>query len=295
MEFILTCLEQILPFLPLAYAISISFNVLQVTDLALDASFIAGAGCYAKLVLLGFNPISAALFALLAGGLSGVLTALIQHRSRINSLLASVLSSFILYSVILVVMNRPNISLLGVSSIFDVFHFKNNNMILHQDLLAVAIYVTIAFLIAYMIVSYSRIGLLIAAFGSNFSLLKRLGYKVELIRVSGFIITNMLAALSGILTCCSVGYADINMSIGLTLIGIGTVIIGQSILSQIYKKYYFRFLIQLISCILGVSLYFIVLNLLLQHGVDPVYIKMLVGMILVFFIYLSSSFQGVRK
>ncbi len=295
MDFLLTCLEQILPFLPLSYAISISFNLLQVTDLALDASFIAGAGCYAKFILLGFSPISAALLALLAGGLSGIITSLIQHRSRINSLLASVLSSFILYSVILVIMNRPNISLLGFNSIFDIFHFKSSFMLLHHDLIAMAICAFIIFAVAYIIIAHSRIGLLITAFGSNANLLKRLGYKVELIRCSGFILTNILSALSGVLTCCSVGYADINMSIGLTLIGIGTVIIGQSILSQIYKKYYFRLLMQLIACVLGVSMYFIVLNILLQHGVDPVYIKMLVGMILVFFIYLSSSFQGVRK
>lgn len=293
MLFLFAFIEQVVPFLPLAYAVSISFNVLQVTDLALDASFVAGAGCYAKILLLGFHPLIAFICALLAGGGAGILTALIQYKNKINSLLASILSSFILYSLILIIMDRPTISVLNLNGIFAFNIF--NNLIEHKELVISMVYVVFALIISYICIAYCRIGLLFNALGSNPSLLKQWGYNIEIIRCCGFIITNMLSALSGVLTCASIGYADINMGIGLTLIGIGTTIIGQSILYKICKIYNLRFLAQLLACILGCSLYFIALNSLLHYEVNPIYIKMMVGLILIVFIYLSHSLQGLKK
>lgn len=295
-DFILACIGQILPFLPLAYAISLSFNILQTTDLALDASFIIGAGFSAKLIAAGYNPVLALAVAVLCGAVAGCITSLIQYKSRINGLLASILSSFILLNIVWIIMDRPNISLLDQKTILNVIQFKSEALASQQDLIMMSLYAVIGCVIIYLIVSFSRLGILMAGLGSNQKLLNNLGYNTELLRALCFAVTNALAAFAGVLTSSSVGYADVNMSLGLTLTGIGAVIIGQTIIKNFFHTpYKYRVGVQFISCLFGVTLYFCVINTLLRYGVNPLYIKMLVGIMLVMFLYLSATRNSYEK
>jgi len=272
-------LTQALTFLPLAVGISVSYHILRATDMTIDGSFVIGAAVFAKLVSMGAPPLFAGLMALLGGALAGMMSAFIQRGGRVDPLLAGVLATFILSSLNLVIMGKPNISLLEqqtlVSSAFSISDTVG--------WLLVALYSSV-FCGFTLLVLKSGFGLRLRAFGDNPLLLLRMGTNIEFLRLCGFGLTNMLAAASGCLTAQTVGYADIGMGFGMTLTGIGAIILGRQILGRLGKRVYFRAGMEMLACLLGVVLYFLALNLLLRMDFDPIYLKMILGIVLVIFL-----------
>ncbi len=285
LDFLGIIISQILPFLPLAYAISISYNVLQATDLTLDSSFVLGAGLFAHLVTIGINPFLAMGIALIAGAGAGVATSLIQYKGRVDPLLAGILAVFIFTSLNLLIMGRPNINLLGQTTILsDAFNHSGFYGNLYLALYSVAICI-----IAFILIN-SKFGLSLRALGENSYLLQRLGYRIEIRRMAGFGLTNMMSAFAGILTAQSVGYADLNMSLGMTLTGIGAIIIGGQLLHKLTKKHSkHRVIFELSACLLGVSIYFTIMNTLLRYDLDPLYLKLVLGITLVIFLRMANK------
>jgi putative ABC transport system permease protein len=278
-QIIYAVLTQALTFLPLAIGISISYRLLRATDMTLDGSFVLGAAVFARLVTLGFSPVLAGLIALISGSLAGVMVSLIQKGGRVDPLLAGVLATFILTSGNLVIMGRPNISLLSQ-------HTLLSSTFAHSDLqgwFLVAMYSLGFCLISYVLIR-SRFGLMLRALGDNPDLLKRLGNPIEYYRVAGFALTNTLAAAAGILTAQTSGYADISMGFGMTLTGIGAIILGQQILRAFIRSPYLRGLAEFSACLIGVLVYFFSINALLRLDIDTVYLKMCLGILLIVFL-----------
>lgn len=280
LSLLIATLTQALTFLPLAVGISISYNILRATDLTLDGSFVLGAAVFARLVTLGFSPIFAGIAAVLSGALAGTMVALIQRGGRIDPLLAGVLATFILISGNFIVMGqRPNISLLSQPTL--VSHAFAQGELMGWLLVGT---LSIFFCAIAVLVTSSLLGLIWRALGDNPRLLVRLGAPLELYRVLGFAFTNSLAAVAGCLTAQTVGYADIGMGLGMTLTGIGAIILGQQLIRPFFKKSIFRASAEFLACFLGVMLYFFSVNTLLRLDVNPIYVKLLLGLILIFFL-----------
>lgn len=279
MDFLFSILTQSLTFLPLALGISISYYCLRATDMTIDGSFVIGAAIFGRLVTLGISPFLAFIAALLGGALAGMMSATIQRGGRVDALLAGVLATFILSSLNLTIMGKPNINLLTqttlVSPAFDIS--------IMLGWMLVASIVSIICLFTLLILA-SRLGLWLRAFGDNPLRLKRLGRNLEAYRLSGFAITNALAAAAGCLTAQTVGYADIGMGLGMTLTGIGAIILGQQLLRHFTKRNYFRLGTEFFSCLIGVIFYFFTLNSLLRLDVNPIYLKMILGAALIVFL-----------
>lgn len=276
---IFAVITQSLTFLPLAFGISISYRLLRATDMTLDGSFVLGAGVFARLVTLGFSPLFAACCALMAGGLAGVMVSLIQKGGRVDPLLAGVLATFILVSGNLVLMGRPNINLLSEHTLLSSAFAKSTT----AGWMLTAAYCAVFCVIAGILIR-SRFGLMLRALGDNADLFKRLGNPVEYYRLAGFALTNTLAAASGLLTAQTVGYADVNMGVGMTLTGIGAIILGQQILRIFVTSYSMRAVGEFMACLLGVLLYFFAINILLRFDFDPIYLKMILGLVLILFL-----------
>src|SRR3989338_353031 len=189
---LLNTLQQTLIFLPLALGVYLSYDVLMVTDLTVEGTFVLGAAIFARLVTLGCNQMISIFAGLLGGIIVGILVTVMQRLAKINSLIAGILAVFMLYSVNFGVMTRPNISLL-----------------------------------------------------------KRLGKKPAIYLCIGLSISNMLAALSGIMTAQLNGFADIQMGLGMALTAIGAVVIGKKLVSGLLKSDRFSALIGIIGCFIG--------------------------------------------
>lgn len=273
-------IEQGLLFLPLALGIFIAFRILRITDLTVDGSFILGASVFAVIVsnrsgALSFGMILVTLLAtflgLFSGVLAGVFTAVISR--KIPSLLAGILTLFILQSLNLIVMGRPSIALP------------------HQGLPPLSISALLGYnavlIFALLAIFQSRLGLILRCYGDNPALLKRRGYSLLLIRAAGLGLSNFLVSFSGILNACACGYADIQMGQGVVLIGIGTIVLGRQVLMPVVEKKCFSRTLEICACLVGVALYFFVLHLLLSLGVPFLFLKMLIGLLLILVIFQS--------
>jgi len=275
---------QSLTFLPMALGISISYTLLRATDMTLDGSFVLGAGIFARMVTLGFSPGVAAACALSAGALAGVMVSLIQRGGRVDALLAGVLATFILASGNLILMGKPNINLLSQTTLLsDAFAISN----VHGWLLVAGICAIIC--IGTCLFIHSRLGLTLRALGDNPQLLSRLGKNIENYRMLGFAFTNMLAATAGCLTAQTVGYADIGMGFGMTLTGIGAIILGHQLVRLGINKTHLRVTSEFLACLGGVVLYFFAINALLRLEMNPVYLKMALGIILIIFVRAATK------
>lgn len=282
----IAALSQTIMFLPMALALYVSFCILRAIDMTLDGSFVLGAAIFARLVELNISPIVAAISAILSGAIVGVGVSVMQRGQKIDSLLAGVLATFILLSGNLIIMGRPNISLLSQVTLVSKA-FQNSELI---GLILAALFSGI-FCLAVCIILLTRFGLILRALGDNSNLLERRGKPIELYRSLGFAMTNGLAAVSGCLTAQTVGYADISMSYGMTLTALGTVVLGRQILSVVLSCRKFNIGSEFSACFIGVLFYFFAVNGLLRLEINPLYLKMLLGLVLIIFLRLA----GVTK
>lgn len=289
MDILLTALSQSLLFLPLALGIYISYVIFRATDLTVDGSFVLGAAIFARLLTAGMHPGLAFLLAGAGGALAGVGVSLIQYKGRINSLLAGILALFMLYSINFDVMGRPNISLFNSQNLGSIIGLDSmtGNWIFTGIVVAL-----IVLLLGLLLVT--RFGLVLRAFGDQQLLLHRLGHRIEFYRFAGFALSNALTAWCGAMTAEINGYADLSMGFGMALTGIGTVVIGRQILKPFYKQHRFHLPLELGGCLLGVFLYFLAINEFLAWGVNPINLKLLLGLILVFFLSLTTKNQLVN-
>ena len=276
---LIAVITQAITFLPMAVGLYVSFCILRATDMTLDGSFVLGAAVFARLIEAGFSPIFAGFAALISGALAGVGVSIMQHGQKISSLLAGVLATFILASGNLVVMGRPNISLLEKTTLLSQAFAQNQ----FSGWILTACYSSVFCLLACIILA-SRYGLVLRAFGDNPALLARRGKNIEKYRMFGFAFTNMLASASGCITAQTIGYADIGMGFGMTLTALGAVILGKQLFSIFNRKEKFRITFEFGACLCGVLFYFFAINGLLRLNIDPVYLKMFLGAILVLFL-----------
>ncbi len=273
MNILMTTLSQSLLFLPLALGVYLSYVILRATDLTVDGSFVLGAAIFARLLSAGVSFPLAFLAAGAGGILAGLGVSLIQIKGRINPLLAGILALFMLYSINFNVMGKPNISL---------YDFQLDYAWVYIAMVVVIILLLLGLLLI------SRYGLILRAFGDHALLLKRLGHRIEIYRFAGFALSNLLVAWCGAMTAEVNGYADLSMGFGMALTGIGTVVIGRQIFKSLNQKHHFLIYLEFGACILGVCLYFLAINLFLSWGVNPINLKLLLGVILIIFLGLTS-------
>ncbi|KIJ88313.1 ABC transporter permease [Rickettsia asembonensis] len=273
MNILVTALEQSLIMLPLILGMYISYRILKITDLTVDGTYVLGAAVFARTISLGLFP--ALIFAVISGGIIGSIVSFMQKNNRINGLIAGILASFMLYSVNLQIMQRPNISVLGMPTLLSILDLEN--------WLVPLIIINCLIIFAVIILLKGKLGLFLRAFGFNKDLLINLGKPAELYRMLGLSISNGLAALTGTLSAQINGFADINMGFGVALVGIGAIVIGRHILIHANNFNAFK---EIFSCFIGILFYFIALSVLLRIGIDPINLKLILGIVL--FISLST-------
>ncbi|ABV74842.1 ABC transporter permease protein [Rickettsia akari str. Hartford] len=273
MNILVTALEQSLIMLPLILGMYISYRILTLTDLTVDGTYVLGAAVFARTISLGLFP--ALIFAVISGGIIGSIVSFMQKNNRINGLISGILANFMLYSMNLQIMQRPNISVLGMPTLLSILDLDN--------WLIPLITINCLIISAVIILLKGKLGLFLRAFGFNKDLLINLGKPAELYRMLGLSISNCLAALTGTLSAQINGFADINMGFGVALVGIGAIVIGRHILINANNFNAFK---EIFSCFVGILFYFIALSLLLQIGIDPINLKLILGIVL--FISLST-------
>lgn len=237
----LSALELGLIYSLVAMGVYLSFRTLQFPDMTVDGSFPLGAAVAATLIVVGVNPYLATGVAMAAGGLAGVITAALSTRLKMLNLLAGILIMTALYSVNLRIMGRPNVSLLGEATIFS----GTENL---PGFLPLLVIILLIVLLAWRFLS-SRLGLAMRATGSNARMARAQGINDKTMIKLGLGVANALVALAGALFAQVHGFADVTMGVGTIIIGLASVIIGETLLPT-------RTVMQaLVACVVGTLLY----------------------------------------
>ena len=239
-----------------ALGVYLSFRVLDFPDLTVDGSFPLGAAVTAVLILAGVNPWLAALIAMMAGAVAGLVTATLNLRFGILNLLASILTMTALFSVNLRVMGKPNVALINQDTMISPFYGLGVPEYYVRPLF-VGVLVIIAALLVWRFLE-SNIGLAMRATGTNARMARAQGVKTDRQIYLGMAMSNALVALGGALFAQTNGFADVTSGVGTIVVGLAAVIIGETLFRT-------RFLLwALIGCIIGSILYRIAIQLALS-------------------------------
>jgi putative ABC transport system permease protein len=268
MDFYLTALLQGLCFSGLALGIFISMKIFNIPDITTDGSYTLG-GAVTAIMLLHHLPGYLILpVVILAGGIAGALTGLIHTKLKVNPLLAGILVMTALYSINLTIMGRSDLPLVNTTSLFTVVNIISNPN--QNTLLILLIFVvSITLLITYLL--KTDFGIAMRATGNSESMIRALGVNTDRMKIIGLALANALTAVSGYLITQFQSFADINMGIGIVIVGLGSVIIAETLINWLNIT---SVGLSLVLVLGGAIIFQLVLAITLNIGVDANLLKL---------------------
>lgn len=259
----------------LAMGVFISFRVLNMPDLTAEGSFTLGVAVSAMVTISG-APYLGLLSALGCGMLAGAVTGVLQTKVGIHPILAGILTMSGLYTINLAVMGASsNVTLIGKDTLFQqlyvMFPFFTKDVVK----LFVAALLSLAVLLLLIWFFKTHAGLCIRATGNNEAMVRSSSINASAMKVLGLAIANGCVALAGGVVAQYQGYADISSGIGILVVGLASVIIGEAIFGRRGVG------IGLLSAIVGSVGYRIIISLALSTNVFPTYFLKLVSAVIV--------------
>ena len=225
-----TALELGFQYALVAMALFLSYRILDIADLTTDGGFVLGAAVSVTVTAAG-HPFLAIPAAMLAGACAGFVTAFLQTRLGVPSILAGIITNTGLYTVNLMVMGwRSNASLLGTDTIFIKFRALGAFGSWSNVVLSAAITV-LAGVLLYLFLG-TRLGLSIRATGDNRDMVRASSVNPTFTVTVGLCISNALNSLSGAVVGQAQRAADINSGTGIVVIGLACLIIGETVLGR---------------------------------------------------------------
>ncbi|MBQ6367072.1 MAG: ABC transporter permease [Erysipelotrichaceae bacterium] len=209
-------------------ALFLSFRVLDIADLSTDGTFVLGMAVSVAVAAKG-HPFLALLVAMISGMLSGTVTAVLQTRLGIPSILAGIITNTGLYTINLAVMGfSSNIALLKQDTIFSLLQKAGIPSV--TILLPLLLFAVAAFLLKNFL--NTRLGLSIRATGDNRDMVSASSIDPRFTITVGLAYANTMTALAGALVGQLQRSADINSGTGVVVVGLACLIIGETIIGR---------------------------------------------------------------
>lgn len=246
----------------LAIGIYISFRIMNIPDLTAEGSFTFGLVVAAVFADLG-HPILGIVLALAAGALAGVVTGALNVYLRIPAILAGILTMSGLYSVNLLTMDsKANLTLIGVDTIFSLTAPLFGGDL---DLAKALVNLVLVALAVFLIYTFfkTRIGLSIRATGDNEYMVRASSINIGVTKILALALSNAIIALSGGILAQYQQFADISSGVGMLVVGLASVIIGEAFLGQR------GILCGLCAAVLGSIIYRLLIALAYQTNIFP--------------------------
>lgn len=267
-----------------ALALFISFTILNIADLSTDGCFTLGCAVCAAVTIAG-HPILALFAAMAAGVCSGFVTAFLQTKMGIQSILAGIIVNTGLYTINIAVMGfASNLNLFNCDSVFTWAKSAIGGT-WYKLIVAAVIVVIIGILVALFL--NTRLGLSIRATGDNPDMVRASSINTEFMITIGLCVSNALTALSGGLLACYQKSCDINLGTGMVTIALASLIIGETLIG---KGSMFR---RIMGVILGSCLYRFIVAIALRMNVPAECLKLVSAIIVavaIAFPYLRNKF-----
>lgn len=225
-----TALELGFLYALVAMALFLSYRTLDIADMTTDGCFVLGAAVSVTLAAAG-HPFLAIPAAMAAGACAGYVTAFLQTRLGVPSILAGIVTNTGLYTVNLMAMGwKSNASLLRVDTIFSLL--KKTQVFGDWYELVPAAGITILAAILLRLFLGTRLGLSIRATGDNRDMVRASSLNPAFTISVGLSVSNALTALSGAIVGQYQKTVDINSGTGIVVIGLACLIIGETVLGK---------------------------------------------------------------
>ena len=305
---IVSALMQGMVYAPLALGVFIAFNILKVSDLTLDGSFVFGMAVCAVLTISG-HPVLALIVGTLSGAAAGFVTGILQTKLKINRLLSGILTMTALYTVNFAVLGGQANRYLtakdpatGVpvdsKTVFSPIRAalesllgpgggrERAQMLNNVVPLIVAAIITVVCVTSLSVFFKTRTGLSVRAVGDNEEMVRSSSISADRMRIIGLMISNALVALSGAILCQQQKFADLNSGSGMLIAGLAAVIIGQVIFGARTKL-----TATLIAAVVGSMLYRVIIQLAYSVNIPSYFVKAISAVIVV----IALSVPTVRE
>ena len=265
-------------------ALFLSYSMLNVCDLSTDGCFTFGAAVGAVVAVSG-HPFLSILAAMLAGVGSGFVTAILQTKLGVDSLLAGIIVNTALYSV--------NINMNRTTTVFTMMKdaLAGTPLKGREDILiaAIAVILVIVFLVFFL---KTRLGLAIRATGNNSDMVKSSSINPVFTTIIGLCVANSFTALSGCLLSQSQKSVDINIGQGMVTIALASLLIGGTILGR------GGIFVRAVGMVLGSFIFRLVYTIALRFNLPAFMLKLVSSVIVVLAIsgpYLKKQWPQIRR
>ena len=225
-----TALELGFMYALVSMALFLSYRVLDIADLTTDGAFVLGMAVSVSLAAAG-HPFLAIPAAMAAGACAGFVTAFLQTRLGVPSILAGIITNTGLYTVNLMAMGwSSNVNLLKQQTIFTIFKKTGIGGDWYEFILAAVVTVLAGIFIIWFL--RTRLGLSIRATGDNRDMVRASSINPAVTVTVGLCIANALTALSGAVVGQLQKSADINGGTGIVVVGLACLIIGETVVGR---------------------------------------------------------------
>lgn len=250
-----------------AMALFLSFRVLNVADMTTDGAFVLGCAVSATAAVAG-HPILGLPMAMLAGAAAGFITAALQTRFGVPSILAGIITNTGLYTVNLAVMGfSSNVPMLKTTTIFTMLRDVMGDKAPYKLVLCAGVTIVVCALLILFL--GTRLGLSIRATGDNPDMVRASSINTAFTITVGLCVSNSMTALSGAVLAQYQKSADINLGTGMVVIGLASLIIGESLFGRggLWRK--------AVAAVIGSVIYRFIIAIALRANVPSECLKLI--------------------
>lgn len=269
-----TALELGMIYSLVALSLFISFSILDICDLSTDGCYTFGCAVGAIVTIAG-HPLLGILASVVAGACSGLVTALLQTRFGVQSILAGIIVNTGLYTVNLAVMGfSSNVSIFGTDTVFTLFGGLSSSPFWAEWsrlILLAGILLVVCLFINWFL--KTRLGLSIRATGDSMAMIRASSINPGIMIVVGLCFSNALTGLAGSLVGQYNKTCDINLGTGMVTIALASLIIGETLMGK--RKMSMRIL----GVVIGSCLYRFIISLALRLNVPTEAFKLVSAII----------------
>ena len=266
----------------------VSFRVLRLIDLTAEGAFGIGAAVGASALVRGASPVIATVAGAVSGVLAGMATGLLHTRARIDALLAGILTSTALYSVMLYIMGGGEVSVVTRETLFsgaerawhragggDVTLFGTSVPAASWASLALLLFVVPMVALGLVWFFRTHLGLAVRAAGDNPRMARAQAVDIGRMSVLGVALANGLVGFSGALFAQYQGFANVQMALGTFVTAIGCLVLGEALFGRE------RLAAQLGGAVAGTVLFRLLVAAALRAGLDPNMLKLVTALFVV--------------
>jgi putative ABC transport system permease protein len=281
MDFYISALSLALATSMMAWGVYLSVRIFNLPDITTDGSYTLSGAITAISLLAGLPWYAAIIAGILAGAFAGTITGFIHTTLGVNALLAGILVMTALYSVNLAVMGRSNLPLsLENETVFSALKISEDLYL--NELIVVSLFTLMSLGLLFWFLK-TDLGLALRATGQSEAMATSMGINTNAMKILGLAIANAFTAVSASLVTQMQQFADINMGIGIVILGLGSVMMGDSLQKLLGLQ---SLAAQLLLVLFGCLVFRLIMAYTLASGVDPNWMKLFNAVVVLVFVSL---------